>query len=133
MSDENQVVDLKSVPLSWETCIKVMIHFVQKAQTKAAYKLQTAGVLLKAVNFFTTGQEPDMNEIRALRVLVNGVHIGQSVGAYSLEEAGLMQNRFIPYLETELAKRAEKAETDSKPNKESLSQTPVNQQVVTEL
>ena len=133
MADENQVVDLKSVPLSWDTCIKVMIHFVQKAQVKAAYKLQTAGVLLKAVNFFSTGEEPDMNEIRALRVLVNGVHIGQSVGAYSLEEAGLMQNRFIPYLESELAKRAEKVEADKKPNQESVSVTPLNDQAVTEL
>jgi hypothetical protein len=100
-----ETISLKDVELDWGMAIKVLTHFVQRAQTKSSYKLQEAGILYRAVNFFS-GEEKEMTELQATRLLVNGIHIGQSNGVYTLEEAGLLQTKFLPFIDQELSKRS---------------------------
>lgn len=100
----SNLVNLSTVELTWESATKVLIHFVNKAQQKSAFKLQEAGVLYKAVGVFS-GEEKNMSEMEALQMLVNGLHIGQASGAFTLEEAGLLQNRFLPFIDQESKKR----------------------------
>lgn len=106
-STEPHSVNLKDIELTWDTATKIVIHFVQKAQSKSAFKLQEAGILFRAVNFFS-GEEKELTESQSLKLLLNGVHVGQSHGCFTLEEAGILQNKFIPFLETELKSRSEK-------------------------
>jgi hypothetical protein len=100
-------INLKDMELSWDGGVHVLIHFVKKAQQKnngSSYKLSEAGVLYRATNFFT-GDEKELTEEQCIRLLVNGVNVGQVNGAYTLEEAGLLSLRFLPYIEEESKKR----------------------------
>jgi hypothetical protein len=119
MSDsaDPQQVNLKDIELTWDTAVKIVAHFVQKAHGKGAFKLAEAGALFRAVNFFS-GDEKDVSELQATRVLINGLHVGQAHGSFNLEEAGLLHNKFIPFIETELKRRTEKPAPTSQTIKE---------------
>jgi hypothetical protein len=101
---------LKDMELKWETSVQVLIHFVKKAQQKSSsssYKLTEAGALYRAMNFFS-GEEKELTEANSVRLLINGVSVGQANGSYTLEEAGVLAVRFLPYLEEELKSRVSK-------------------------
>jgi hypothetical protein len=100
-------INLKDMELTWDGGVQVLIHFVKKAQQKntgSSYKLSEAGVLYRATCFFT-GDEKVLTEDQSIKLLINGVLVGQANGAYTLEEAGILSLRFIPYLEEESKKR----------------------------
>jgi hypothetical protein len=101
-------INLKDMELTWDAGVQVLIHFVKKAQQKSSglssYKLTEAGVLYRATNFFN-GSEKDLTEEQSIRLLINGVNVGQANGAYTLEEAAMLSIRFLPYLEEESKKR----------------------------
>jgi hypothetical protein len=100
-------INLKDMDITWDGGVQVLIHFVKKAQQKSngsSFKLAEAGVLYRATNFFS-GDEKGLTEEQSIRLLINGVNVGQANGSYTLEEAGLLSLRFLPYLEEELKKR----------------------------
>jgi hypothetical protein len=103
-------MNLNDMELNWETCVTVLIHFVRKAQQTAkgsSYKIAEAAVLYRATSFLTgERKDEELTEEQCVRLLINGVHAGQLHGAYSLEEAGLLGVRFLPYLEDESKKRS---------------------------
>jgi hypothetical protein len=102
-------MNLNDMELKWDTCLTVLIHFVRKAQQKvngSSYKIAEAAVLYRATSFLTgERKDPDLTEDQCVRLLVNGVHAGQLHGAYSLDEAGLLGLKFLPYIEEESKKR----------------------------
>lgn len=106
MASTEEYVNLKDIELKWDTAVKIIIHFIQKAQHKSSYKLQEAGILYKAVNFFN-GEEKEFTEEQAVKIIISGLHVGQANGAFTLEEAGILHNRFLPFLNSELKKRQE--------------------------
>ena len=105
-----KVEEVNEVEMNFESAISVMSHFIEKAQQKAnTYKLNEAGVLQRAISFFK-GEEKEMTEIQSVQLLINGLHVGQANGCFTLEEAALIHNKIFPLIQTEMKKRSEKIE-----------------------
>lgn len=86
MSNTENVITLNA-----ETCVKILIQYIELAQQKGAYLLQEAELLKRAVDVVANGQtdhQIDFNTSKNL--LVQGVTKGQQKGCYNLSDAALL-------------------------------------------
>lgn len=97
---------MDSIKLDVSICTELLIKCVELAQRKGAFPIKDASALYKVITYLKTDIQPkekdkdfpELDKKSSIETLIKGVVIGNSKGAYSLEEAALL-DRIITFLQ----------------------------------
>ena len=80
-----------TITLDHKNSCQILKDYVELAQQKGAFELSEAEVLKRASDFLLNdANDPELNQINARQLLIQGVTKGQRHGAYSLSDAALI-------------------------------------------
>lgn len=108
---EPAVITLDSV-----NSVKIIVQYIELAQTKGAYDLNEAELLKRASDVVINGVvDNELNITNSKQLLVQGIHKGQRHGAYTLNDAALLSKvvKFVLGTLNELAQTQAQAQAQS--------------------
>jgi len=79
--------------LNKETCLKLLVQYLELAQGKGSFTLSEASILKRAIDVAHAAhdnEDPEINMTNAKNLLISGIHKGQKSGAYTLNDAALL-------------------------------------------
>lgn len=97
MSNDQTVLTLDNT-----NSVHILAQYIELAQQKGAYKLNEAEILKRSMDvLLRSSVDPEINDVVAKNLLIQGVMKGQSHGAYTLNDAALL-SRVVQFVGTSL-------------------------------
>ena len=90
------------INLNDQNSIQILMQYIEVAQKAGAFLLQEAEILKRCKDvLFSNAQDNDINNIQAKQLFVQAVVKGQSHGAYTLDDASML-NKVCQFINNSL-------------------------------
>ena len=117
------------INLNDQNSIQILMQYIEVAQKAGAFLLQEADILKRCKDvLFSNAQDKEISIIQAKQLFVQAVMKGQAHGAYTLDDASML-NKICQYINASLAEQnPEQSEPQPQQPPQQQQQQPQQQQ-----
>lgn len=102
MAEQPQIINLND-----QNSIQILIQYIEVAQKAGTFLLQEAEILKRCKDvLFSNAQDNDISVIQAKQLFVQAVVKGQSHGAYTLDDASML-NKVCQFINNSLSNESQ--------------------------